>query len=218
MGGCRGSVGVALPSWLLASFATAVISHALICSLAGHDATGNAYGDRGHVAVTPVALSTLSLAVALLLRSALRVLSRSHGVDPIAKLGRSCAEVCPLLPSLSVAAGGFATLLAMECCEQLVGLRRIEGLDAALGGTPVLSFAIVAVVAALVTVVALRSAAVLLSTAVAAVGALISWFVANARSLDHAIVKRLQRHRTICAPAFSERCFGTRAPPLPALA
>ena len=58
----RGASVLALPAWLLASFATAALAHGLIGLTGG----GDAYAEHAHGAVAPVALAALSLVSALL--------------------------------------------------------------------------------------------------------------------------------------------------------
>jgi hypothetical protein len=218
MGCRRGLTRAAFLSWLLASLATAAVAHALIAIVAHAGIAQETYGRHEHGAVLPVAFAAVILAVSLLLRSALRTVRRSHTLDDVAILAHRCATVRPAVPGLTVAAGGFATLLAIEFGEQFGAFGHIEGIADALGGNGLLGLAIVLVVAALVTVVGLRSASALLSTAVAAVGAIVDWIRAASSALAApAIVGQTGRRPERSAPTFIERCFGMRAPPLPAL-
>jgi purine-cytosine permease-like protein len=124
----------------------------------------------------------------------------------------------PLLPCIAVALGASATLLAMEFAEQLGSVGRIEGVADALGGSAWIGLAIVGVCATIVTIVGLRSARVLLSRAVAVARTVFAWILLEPRPrVRAAIVLRVARDTNTCSPAFIARCFGMRAPPLPAL-
>jgi len=214
----RGSIDVALLSWLLASFLTAACSHALI-ALAGTVFGMRSYGEHAHAAVAPVVLVALIVAISLLLRAALRTLDRSQSADDVALLGKRCGEMRPFVPSALVVAGSSITLLAMEFSEELSAFGHVEGVGDALGGNPAAGFAIIVAVAIVVTVVGLGSARVLLSTAAAAARALIVWIDATTNSpACEFIVTRAQRRRITWLQAFVARCFGMRAPPRSALA
>lgn len=218
MSDCRGLARIAVPTWLLASFATAALAHGCIDLLGDAGIGGDAYATHAHAAVLPVALAALMLGAAALFWSALWALHRTHGRELVANLGRSCGELHPVVSSIAVGAGAFTTLLAMEFVEQRGAFGHVVGLNEALGGNATLGLAIVALVAALVTLVGLRSVRSVLTGAVAAVGAVFFWFVANLVSQERsAIVRRSRDRADICAPTILARCFGMRAPPLPAL-
>jgi hypothetical protein len=213
-----GMARVGLPIWLLASFATAAFAHACIGLLGDAGIGGDAYAAHAHGAVVPVALAATSLSTVVLLRYALHALRNSTTGESIAALVRRCAEVNSFLAVVAVALGGVATLLAMEFTEQCYEFGSVRGLTEALGGNVPLGLAIVAIVAALVTIVGLRSARILATSAVAAVGALFFLFVLKRDVLEcAAIVRRVRQQRSVFASAFIARCFGMRAPPLPAL-
>jgi hypothetical protein len=217
MSDCRGLARIAVPTWLLASFATAALAHGCIDLLGDAGIGGDAYATHAHGAVLPVALAALILGAVGLLRSALWALDRAHGRDLIANLGRRCGDVQPVAASIAVAAGAFATLIAMEFVEQRSALGHVVGAREALGGNAMLGLAILALVAAIVTLVGLRSVRVLLAGAIAAVGAVFFWIVAKLDSRRRgAIVRRSRNRADLCAPTILARCLGMRAPPLPA--
>jgi hypothetical protein len=218
MSDCRGLARIAVPTWLLASFATAALAHGCIGLVGDAGIGGEAYATHPHAAVLPVALAALILGAVVLLRSALRVLHRAHGRDLIANLERSCSEVQPVGASIAVGVGALATLLAMEFVEQRGAFGHVVGLNEALGGNAMLGLAILALVAAIVTLVGLRCVRLLLDGAVAAIGVVFFWIVAKLDLRQRgAIVRRSRNRADICAPTILARCFGMRAPPLPAL-
>jgi len=218
MNGRRDVVRVALPSGLLASFATAALAHGGIGLLGDAEIGGDAYGTHAHAAVVPVVLAALMLFAFLLLRSALHAYCGSQSRDLIANLGRRCGELRPLGPGIAVALGGLATLFAMEFAEQYAAAGHVAGVSDALGGNALLGLTIVAIVAALVTIVGLRCAHVLLAGAVAAVDAFVIWIAAKRHTCARvATVRRARRECDVCAPAHFARCFGMRAPPAVAI-
>jgi hypothetical protein len=202
-------------AWLLVSLATAALAHVLIEAIGTLGASGDAYAEHAHGAVAPVAIGALGLVGAFLLRSAVGSLGRSLAIDPVVLLARRFGAMPPLVPIITVAVGGFATLVAMEFTEQLSELGRIEGIADALGGNALVGLAIVVGVAVVVTLVGLRCAGTLLEATVATVGALYAWIVAKALALiDGPAVPR--RRRAPCHGATATqiaRTRGLRAPP-----
>lgn len=214
MAGTRGKSTLTLLVWLLASLATAALSHALIGFLGDAFSGPEAYDEHGHATVGPVALAALSLVAGVLLRSALRALARPHEPDPILLLARRYGNKQPLLPGVAVAGGGLTTLLAMEFTEQVSELGHVTGVGDALGGNVIVGLGIVTLVAVGVTLVGLRAARALVETSATAVGAFIAWIIAKTPLIHVAvIVRRTTIRRSSVVAALLIWCTGLRAPP-----
>lgn len=203
-------------TWLLASLVTAALSHVLIGIGGDVWPGGDAYAEHDHASVAPVVLAAVGLGVILVLRSALKAIGRCEDIDPVVLLARQFGTMRSILPCIAVALGGFAALLAMEFSEQVAAFGYVEGVGDALGGNAVAGVAIVALVAAGVTLVGLRCARTLIAAAATAVGAVVAWIVAAAAVVvDRAAIVRLAPNRRRRLPnAVLARCSGLRAPPL----
>lgn len=213
----RRALVLAVLSWLLASLGSAAISHGLIALVSGALLGGDAYATHEHAAVGPVVLAALVLAVTALFYAALQPLLRADANDPVALLARRFGSMNPLVPAVAVFAGSLFTLIAMEFAEQCAAFGRIEGVSDALGGNVALGIALVAIAAAVVTILGLRSARALLRGASAALAVLVAWVSARPQSrVDRATIAQRRRHcRHASTSAFLTRCLGLRAPPLP---
>jgi len=200
--------------WFLASLATAGVAHATIGFVCG-DRDGSAYAGYAHLAVVPIALAVLAIVTALVTRSVLHRLARARTVDPIRALARHFSGAYPFVPWVAVCAGGVAALLGMEFSEQFVAFGHVESARAALGGSTVVGLAIVFASAALVTLLALRGARSLLSTAGAVALAVVAWIEAATRDLaDAAAILRCARARDARrVPALVPQRVALRAPP-----
>ncbi len=202
-------------TWLLASLGTAALAHVLIDVLGTLGAGGDAYDDHAHATVAPIGLAAVALIVIFVWRSTALSIGRSRAIDPALLLARRFGTMPPLVPILTVATGGFGTLLAMEFTEQLSAFGRIEGIADALGGNAPVGLAIIACAAATLTFTGLRSAAGLLHVSVSTVSALCALIAVRARSLINAAISRrpLGHRRRTNADAHLAQSHGLRAPP-----
>lgn len=202
-------------TWLLASLGTATLAHVLIDALGTLGAGGDAYDDHAHATVAPIGLAAVALIATLVWRSAALRMGRSQAIDPTLLLARRFGTMRPLVPVLTVALGGFGTLLAMEFTEQLSAFGRIEGIADALGGNAPVGLAIIVCAAALLTCTGLRSAAALLHVSVSTVSALCALIAVRARILIDAAISRrpVGHHRRSSAHAHLGQSHGLRAPP-----
>ncbi|MGH7709171.1 MAG: hypothetical protein ACREM6_14825 [Vulcanimicrobiaceae bacterium] len=210
-----GSAVLPALAWLLASFATAALAHGLIGWL-GQNSGGNSFDEHAHETVGPIVLAVISVFVSLLLRVATRAAGRSPGTDPVVVLAHRFRDMRPILPSVAVAFGGFATLIAMEFTEQLSAFGHIVGVADALGGDAPVGLAIIIGVALLVTIAGLRSARVLVDATITAVGAFASWVIvaiAGPLTSRAAMMRQSQHRRHASTSAFHARSLGLRAPP-----
>jgi hypothetical protein len=212
----RSLTGLTALTLLLASLATAALAHVAIDLLGTIGAGGDAYDEHAHGAVAPVALGAVCLIAALLLRSALRSLSRAQAVDPALILARRFGTMPLPLPVTSVSLGGLAVLVAMEFTEQISAFGHIEGVADALGGNACVGFAIVCCVAFAITLLGLRCARGLVATALRAICGLAAWVVdAGHPSTDRcATVRRTRERRCDSVKTRRAQCLGLRAPPL----
>jgi hypothetical protein len=208
-------VHAAIGAGLLASFAAAALAHAAI-GLAGRLMPGgDAYADRAHVAVGPVALAIAALIVAGLGQVALSTLARRGERDPVRRVADRLARVDPRLAVALVAVGGCTTLLGMEFAEQLVALGHVAGVADAFGGAPLPGLVLVLAAGAVVALAGRRAARWLVAATAFAVTVVVGWL----RMLRHAgptvpsaSYRRARRARAV-ALAFLARCSGLRAPP-----
>jgi len=203
-------------TWLLASLATAALAHVLIDVFGTLGAGGDAYDDHAHATVAPIGLAAVALIATLVWRSAALRIGRSQAIDPAMLLARRFGTMSPLVPVLTVAMGGFGTLLTMEFTEQLSALGHIEGIADALGGNAGVGLAVILCVAAAVTFAGLRSAAALLHVSVSTVRALCAWIVVRARiCVDTALSRRAigNRRRNVTNSRLAQS-HGLRAPPI----
>jgi hypothetical protein len=202
-------------TWLLASLATAEMAHVLIDVVGTLGAGGDAYDDHAHATVAPIGLAAVALSATLVWRSAAVRIGRAQAIDPAMLLARRFGTMPPLGPVLSVAMGGFGTLLAMEFTEQLSAFGRIEGIAHALGGNAVVGLTIIAGVATALTFAGLRSAAALLDVSVSTVIALYAWIVVRDRICTNTVLSRrtIGNCRRRVATARLVQSHGLRAPP-----
>ncbi len=202
-------------TWLLASLATAALSHVVIDILGTLGAGGDAYDEHAHASVAPIGLAAVALVAALVWRSAALSLGRSQAIDPAMLVARRFGTMPLLLPILTVAVGGFATLVAMEFTEQLSAFGHIEGIADALGGNAPVGLAIVICAAATLTFAGLRSAAALLRVSVSTVSALYALIAVRARIVASAEISRrpIGHRRRSGANPYLTQSHGLRAPP-----
>jgi hypothetical protein len=202
-------------TWLLASLATAAIAHVTIDVVGMLGAGGDAYGDHAHATVAPIGLAAIALVATLVWRSAALSIGRSQAIDPAMVLARRFGAISPLAPAVSVALGGFGTLLTMEFAEQLSAFGHIASIADALGGNAVVGLAIILCVAAALTLAGLRSARVLLHVSVSTMSALYAWIAVRARiSIDTPLSRRAigRRRRSVTDARFAQ-AHRLRAPP-----
>ncbi len=202
-------------TWLLASLATAALAHVLIDLVGTLGAGGDAYDDHAHTTVAPIGLAAVALIATLVLRSAALRIGRSQAIDPALLLARRFGAMSPFVPILTVAIGGFGTLLAMELTEQLSAFGHIEGVADALGGNTMVGLAIIACAAAALTFAGLRSAAALLRVSVSTVSAIYALIAVRARIFVNAAISRraIGHRRRSFANAHLAQSLGLRAPP-----
>jgi hypothetical protein len=204
-------------AWLLAASVTALVAHGLIDFVDRLGApASDAYGERAHTALGPVAVIALMLACALVARAVAIRLGRVGRVDPFVALGRSLRTTGTVLSSIAVGAGGLCLLVAMEVSEQFCAVGHFEGIDDALGGNVPIGIAIVLLVATLVVSLGLRFARAALSAGLSAAESFVAWisFARPALAVSaSAHARPVQHRRHASEPAFLARTSGLRAPP-----
>jgi hypothetical protein len=198
---------------VLASLAAAALAHAAI-DLAGQLALGgDDYAGRDHVAVGPVVLVAAGLLVAGLVHVALAASARREAGDPVLRVVRRLARIDARLTVLSVATGGFLTLLGMEFSEQLVAYGHVIGFTDALGGSPLLGLALVLAAGVLVALLGARCSAWLAAATALVVAAVAAWLRAARERAVHGAGRAAEQPVRPISLWFLSRCSGLRAPP-----
>jgi hypothetical protein len=204
-------------AWLLGASMTAVVAHGIVDFVDSLSArASDAYGERAHTALGPVAVIALILACGIVARAVAIRLGRADRIDPFVALGRSLSPAGTLLSCIAVGAGGVCLLVAMEVSEQFSAVGHFEGIDDALGGNIPIGIAIVLLVATLVASLGLRFARVALDAGLSAAESFVAWisFARPALAVSLAAHARpIQHRRHASESAFLARTSGLRAPP-----
>lgn len=192
---------------------SAAIVHALIGIAGDLGLGGDAYADRDHAAVGPVALGAVTLAAILLLSSILRATVGRTAADPLLLLARRLSTIDPVLPCLAVMLGCSTVLAGMEYAEQVLAFGHVVGLADALGGSVAFGSLAIALTAPLIAICGLRFARTLVEAAVAAGAIVVAWFRKAMRTRDFSagVVAFAPRRRT--AWRLLAHSAALRAPP-----
>lgn len=199
---------------LLASFVTALVSHAAIDAADRHWIGPRSYESHAHGALAPAAVLAIFILIALLC-TLLRLARRAaRSDDPAFASAASIESLSSIGGAGKIACGGLAILMAMEYAEHACASREAFALVDSLGGNAPFGVLVVTIIATVVSWIAFR---------------LVGWLFSGAMKLTHAfaagpIARRGERPSPLALRQYDRRARtpsesvigrarGLRAPP-----